>query len=143
MNESFLQAFRTKLFANPSLTPGGSLGVTGIWEEVAPAGEATPYIIFDLMADTDVYQFGSRAYRDLIVLVKCYVSGNETTGVDSAAAEQLAYEVDNTLHFNSLTVDGMPTIMLTRRSWAKGRDPDEAGITYLWRGGIYDVRRRP
>jgi len=111
----------------------GDLGVTGVFRRKKPAGVSAehPYIVFLLMADTDDYTLGGRAYQRHPYFIEALDEGSS-----AVRAQNILARVDALLNDAALSVSGRSTMYL-RREQTIERDEEVSGTTYQRVGAIY------
>lgn len=125
-------ALYSKLSSDGTLT-GMLAGTTAVYQGVAPAGAATPFVVFDTQAAVDTYVLGGRATEDYLFLVKAI-----TKGRSAARAGTIADRVDAVLTDGTLSVSGQNHLYLRREGQIRYEEIDQ-GDTYWHVGGQFRI----
>lgn len=107
-------------------------GTAAVYDGKAPAGTSAPYVVFQRLAGTPSFTFGTTAYENQTVLVKGIVDGSKKT------AGSIAERVDTLLNHGTLTL-ASGTLMLMRR--LQDIEYDEVVDGHVWRhvGATYQI----
>lgn len=111
----------------------GSLGVTGVHEQVAARAATEPYVVFNQQSGDDRYAFKARSWRELVYQVKAVDKGGS-----GKRAGEIASRVDVLLTDQPLTITGF-THMLTRRMSDVDYPEDIGGEMYRHSGGLFVI----
>lgn len=106
-------------------------GASGVFQDVAPEGQAFPFVVFQLVAAPDTYTFKARVKTEYVYQVSVWDQGNDKT-----RANQLAAEIEAALNDQPLAVSGH---MQTRRDDAFSFSQRDAGLAYVQVGGNYRI----
>lgn len=115
----------------------GNLGVTAAAKNIAPAGTAAPYIIFQKMSGIDDWTFNDLTSRDLVYMIKVVASGNSALGAGKALAR-----IAVLLNDGSLSISGF-TLLRSRQESDIDYSETSSGITYHHIGGLFRISIRP
>lgn len=127
-------------------TTGGAslagLGMTAVYQGVAPQGATYPYVTFQLVDGEDRRVFGARATAWMDWIVKAW-----DTGASHKRAKRLADRVDQLLDEGeaALTVAGHTVLSVRRiRSLPDVTESDEnqGGLLYRSSGARYEIEVR-
>lgn len=107
----------------------------GVYYGEAPEG-MTRFVVVQLMEETDVAQFGERAFEDGLYLVKAVMLSTANGNIQAAAAR-----IDALLENATLSVSGYTTAGIYRDSRVRITEVDDMDSSIRWyhRGGYYRV----
>jgi len=111
-----------------------TLATGGVFHRLAPAGSATPYVVFQLQSGEATYTQGRLATRDMSYLVKAI-----DEGLSSKVAGQIDELIDALLTDESLTLAGWENIYLRRTSDVQYVEVAD-GVAYQHVGALYDIQ---
>ena len=128
-------AIQSKLMADTGAGGVLTLMPDGVWFGVAPPNK-TKFVIISLASSHDELQFGSRAFEELVYLVKAVEQSTSMTNVKAAAAR-----IDALLNFQPLTATGYGNVMPSRSEYVEYPEVDEINPDINWQhcGGLYEV----
>ena len=114
-----------------------SQGVTGIFEELAPLHQATPYIIITEQSSLDEYSHDRRAATEYVYSIKCVDDSRSPI-----RSRTVSESIDSALTLQPLTVSGYSAFFVRRTSqfsYTEGKDNQ----FYRHRGGLYAMMLSP
>lgn len=138
-----MDALATALYAalNNDATLKTTLGVTGVYQGVAPSGATYPLVTFQLSDGTDRRVFGASATTWTEWLIKAW-----DVGPSHKRAKQAADRINALLDENetALTPTGLTVLCVRRvRALPDMTDNDEGqGLLYRSSGGRYEIEVR-
>lgn len=133
-------ALYTKLDTDRQSVVAGSLGVLGVlgvYDKLAPQGQAMPFVTFHKQAGDDTYRFGGRAWRTFLYLVK-----SVSQGESSKTGNDIAERLDALLTDSGLAVTGYTTMLIQRESDID-YDEVDGGERYHHIGALYRILLDP
>ena len=121
-------ALYTYLAADDPLT-GLLSDPSAIFNAKAPQGTEPPYVIFNLMAGTEIWTFGE-GFQEAVWLVKGVCRGDSAT-----KAEEIDARCKALLHKVQIGIPGGHLTALRESAVSYGSDAD--GVSWWHRGGQY------
>lgn len=115
----------------------GNLGVTAAAKNIASAGTAAPYIVFQKMSGIDDWVFNDLASRDLVYMIKVVVSGNSALVAGKALARVVTLLNDESFSISDYTV------IRCRQESDIDYSETSNGIIYHHIGGLFRISIRP
>lgn len=113
------------------------LGVTGIFEDKAKAGQEFPYIIISEQSALDGYSHDRRSHTDYVYSIKCVDSS-----LSAIRCREISEAIDAALTLQPLTVTGY-TAFFVRRTSQFAYTEERDGQFYRHRGGQYAMMLSP
>jgi Protein of unknown function (DUF3168) len=111
-----------------------SLGVTGVFRNLAPQRQSLPYIVIQLATGTDQHALGStQAYEEQIWQVK-----GISHGPNPHVADNVADRIYTLLNHYALPISGKNT-MVCRRDTSFAYPEVDSGEMYHHAGGRYRI----
>jgi len=114
-----------------------ALGVTGIFEDKAKAGQEFPYVIISEQSALDGYSHDRRSHTDYVYSIKCV-----DNSLSAIRCREVSEAIDTALTLQPLVVVGYSAFFVRRTSqfsYTEERD----GQFYRHRGGQYAMMLSP
>jgi len=125
------EVIATRLSSDAQLT---TLGVTGVFKNLAPESQSFPYVVFSRNGGVDDYTFGNRVGTKHSYLIKAITRGHD--GGDLST--RISNRIDALLSLQTLTLS-QGTALLCRRVSEVDFQEDNAGSTFYHVGGTFEI----
>jgi len=122
------EAVITRL-GDPSITAAGA---TGVYNKIAPASAALPFIIVQWQGGGDENDNPKRARNSLFTVQALAEVQDDADAIDAAC--------DVLLHKQTLTVPGWTNFLTAREGDVDDQEVDELGRPIFHAGGTYRIR---